>query len=154
MNYLGTNATEFGILTGIEMLTAIVCFIPTAHLADKYGREPFIVTTFIFFTLFPLSLFSADNSLGLTLAFVIHGLEEFGEPERKSLIIGLSPEPARARTIGAYYLIRDGVVTCGFFLGAWLRKISPQANFLGAALAGVVGTLYYLMSLKSEDRTS
>ena len=132
MNYLGTNATEFGILTRIEMLTAIVCFIPTAHLADKYGREPFVVATFIFFTLFPLSLLYADDSLGLTLAFVIRGLKEFGEPARKSLIIGLSPEPARARTIGTYYFLRDGVATCGSFLGAWLWKISPQTNFLGA----------------------
>jgi MFS family permease len=154
MNYLGTNATEFGILTGIEMLTAILCFIPTAHLADKYGREPFIVATFIFFTLFPLSLLYTDDSLGLTLAFVIRGLKEFGEPARKSLIIGLSPAPARARTIGAYYFVRDSAVTCGSFLGAWLWKISPQANFLGAALAGVVGTVYYVMSLKSEVITS
>ncbi|MBA3882524.1 MAG: hypothetical protein H0X73_07360 [Chthoniobacterales bacterium] len=29
---------------------------PAAHFADKYGREPFVIVTFGFFTLFPLIL--------------------------------------------------------------------------------------------------
>jgi hypothetical protein len=107
------------------MLTAIVCFIPTAHPADKHRLEPFIVTTFIFIALFPLSLFSAGDSLGLTPSFVIRCVKDFEELARKSLIIGLSPEPARARTDGVCYLIRECVVTCGLFLGAWIWKICP-----------------------------
>jgi predicted MFS family arabinose efflux permease len=45
MNHLGINATQFGVLTGIEMATAVAFSIPLAHLSDKYGREPFILAT-------------------------------------------------------------------------------------------------------------
>jgi len=35
------------------------------------------------------------------------------------------------------------VVTSGSFLGAWLWSISPQANFIGAALFGMLGTFWF-----------
>jgi len=108
------------------MLIAIVCSIPTDHPADKHGLEPFIVKTSIFFNLFPLSLFSADDCLGFTVSLVIRCLKQFGEPTRKALTVDhrVKHRVARARTIVSCHLIREGVVTCGFFLGAWLWKIS------------------------------
>ena len=111
MNELGVNATQFGLLTGIEMVSAMACLIPVAYLSDRYGREPFIVATFIFFTLFPISMLFANSFAGLVVAFAIRGLKEFGEPARKSLIIQLAPEPARGQTVGAYYLVRDCLAT-------------------------------------------
>jgi len=152
MTDLRVTATQFGALTAIEMATAIACFIPTAHLADKYGREPFIVTTFIFFSLFPLSLLMSSTFPWLMLAFVVRGLKEFGEPARKAMILSLSPEPNRAQTIGAYYLIRDTVVTSGSFLGAVFWGISAKANFLAAAVVGAMGTLYYIGTLQASRR--
>ncbi len=154
MSILNVSATQFGILTAIEMATAMVCLVPTAYLADRYGREPFIVITFIFFSLFPISLLLTHGFQWLVLAFVIRGLKEFGEPARKSFIIALSPEAARAQTIGAYYLIRDSIVTLGSFVGALLWEIGPRVNFLGAALAGVLGTLCYLWSTAQTDATT
>jgi hypothetical protein len=77
------------------------------------------------------------------LAFVVRGLKEFGEPARKALIIGEASPELRARTYGAYYLIRDSVVTTGSFLGAWLWHAAPRANFIGAALCGALGTLWF-----------
>ena len=49
----------------------------------------------------------------------------------------------RARTIGAYYLIRDLIVTSGAFIGAGLWKIGPSVNFGSAATIGAVGTIFY-----------
>ena len=121
----------------------MLCYIPVAHLADKYGRRPFVLATFLFFTLFPLTLLWANNFGWLVFAFVIRGLKEFGEPARKSLIIGEAAPELRARTYGAYYLIRDCVVTSGSFLGACLWSISPHANFIGAAVCGALGTLWF-----------
>jgi len=143
MNHGGVSAREFGWLVSIEMVTAMLCYIPVAHLADKYGQRPFVLATFVFFTLFPLSLLWAENFTWLALAFAVRGLKEFGEPARKALIIAQAPPDLRARTYGAYYLIRDCVVTSGSFLGAWLWSISPQANFLGAAVCGAVGALWF-----------
>ena len=143
MNHGGVTAQQFGVLTAIEMVTAMLCYIPVAHLADKYGQRPFVLATFVFFTLFPVSLLWANNFAWLALAFVVRGLKEFGEPARKSLIIAQAPPELRSRTFGAYYLIRDCVVTTGSFLGAWLWSINPRANFISAALIGLIGTFWF-----------
>ncbi len=143
MNQGGVTAEQFGRLTAIEMVTAMVCYIPVAHLADKHGQRPFVLATFAFFTLFPLSLLFAYNFSWLVVAFVVRGLKEFGEPARKALIIAQARPELRARTYGAYYLIRDCVVTTGSFLGAWLWSISPEANFIGAAVFGALGTIWF-----------
>ncbi len=139
----GVTAQQYGYLVTFEMVTAMLCYIPVAHLADKYGRRPFVLITFIFFTLFPVTLLWAHHFAWLALAFVVRGLKEFGEPARKALIIGEAVPELRARTYGAYYLIRDCTVTSGSFLGAWLWYISPQANFIGAALCGALGTIWF-----------
>jgi MFS family permease len=143
MDHDGVTAQQFGWLVTCEMVTAMFCYIPVAHLADKYGRRPFVLITFGFFTLFPVTLLFAHDFKWLALAFVVRGLKEFGEPARKALIIGEALPELRARTYGAYYLIRDCTVTSGSLLGAWLWHISPQANFLGAAICGALGTLWF-----------
>ncbi len=143
MDHGGLTAQQFGYLVTFEMVTAMLCYIPVAHLADKYGRRPFVLITFVFFTLFPVTLLWAHDFRWLALAFVVRGLKEFGEPARKALIIGEAAPELRARTYGAYYLIRDCTVTSGSFLGAWLWSVSPQANFIGAAICGALGTLWF-----------
>ncbi|MEX2044742.1 MAG: MFS transporter, partial [Opitutus sp.] len=143
MNHGGVSAQEFGWLIAIEMGTAMLSYIPVAHLADKYGRRPFVQATFVFFTLFPVTLLWATNFTWLAVAFAVRGLKEFGEPARKALIIGEAVPALRARTYGAYYLIRDCTVTSGSLVGAWLWSISPQANFVGAAVCGALGTAWF-----------
>jgi MFS family permease len=143
MNHGGVSAEEYGVLVAVEMVTAMLCYIPVAHLADKYGQRPFVFATFVFFSLFPISLIWASDFQTLAIAFVVRGLKEFGEPARKALIIAQAPTSLRARTYGAYYLLRDCAVTSGSFVGAWLWSISPRANFLGAALFGACGTLWF-----------
>jgi len=143
MNHGGVTAQQFGYLVTFEMVTAMFCYIPVAHLADKYGRRPFVLITFVFFTLFPVTLLWAHDFKWLALAFVVRGLKEFGEPARKALIIGEAVPELRARTYGAYYLIRDCTVASGSFLGAWLWSVSPQANFIGAAICGALGTVWF-----------
>jgi len=143
MNHAGLDAEQFGVLIACEMIAAMICYIPVAHLADKHGRRPFVLITFIFFTLFPVTLVWANSFGWLALAFVVRGLKEFGEPARKAMIIGEAVPALRARTYGAYYLIRDCVVTTGSFLGAGLWSLSPRANFLGAAVCGALGTAWF-----------
>ncbi|MCK5759244.1 MAG: MFS transporter, partial [Clostridiales bacterium] len=52
----GLTPIKFGVLTMIEMVTAMIIYIPVAYFADKYKKKPFILITFMFFTLFPLVL--------------------------------------------------------------------------------------------------
>lgn len=143
------NGFQFGILTTVEMAVAIVVYLPVAWLADRGGKKPFVVTTFVFFALFPLVLFFSRNFWTLTAAFALRGLKEFGEPTRKALIMDLAPEDRKAAMFGTYYLFRDVVVSLGAALGAWLWTVSPEVNFFTAFAFGVAGTLWF--AIKGRD---
>ena len=147
MNDLGMSASQVGLLLAIEMGAAIACYIPASHLADRYGREPFVIVTFVFFTIFPLTLLAASSFPWLAVAFAVRGLKEFGEPARKALIISYSPPACRGQVIGAYYLVRDVLVTGGAFLGAALWSRGAAVNFWTAAFIGMVGTAVYVVTL-------
>ena len=146
MDYVGVNAKEVGILTSVEVIVASACIIPASHFADKHGREPFVLATFGFFTLFPVALWLSGSFTLLVVAFAIRGLKEFGDTSRKALIIGYCAPERRGQMIGAYYLVRDLLVSTGAILGAWLWKLGPGANFIGAAIFGVCGTVVYLIA--------
>jgi MFS family permease len=135
------SAIQFGLLTSIEMATAVLVYIPVAYLADRSHKKPFVLITFVFFTLFPLVLFYSRSMEWLILAFILRGLKEFGEPTRKSLIMDLSPDHCKAGMFGLYYLIRDVVVSLAAFGGAFLWQVSPQTNFITAFVLGVIGSL-------------
>jgi MFS family permease len=143
---IGVNditAVQFGVLTTVEMVTAMLVYVPVAYLADRSHKKPFVLITFGFFTLFPLVLLFSRSFWAMVLAFVIRGLKEFGEPTRKALIMDLAPEGKKARTFGAYYLVRDVIVSIAAFGGAFLWNISPAANFLIAFGFGLLGTVYF-----------
>src|SRR5947207_5945640 len=148
MDYIGVSGRQIGILTTIEMLAATVCIIPASYYADRRGREPFVIVTFIMFTLFPISLLLSRSFSALVVAFVIRGFKEFGDTSRKALIIGYSESQKRGQMIGAYYLVRDLIVSTGAILGAYLWKLGPALNFLGAAAFGVVGTIFYVKTIR------
>ncbi|HBQ26422.1 MAG TPA: MFS transporter [Syntrophomonas sp.] len=137
------SAFHFGVLTTIEMITAVLVYIPVAYLADKYGKKPFVLITFGFFTLFPLVLYFSHSFAALSFAFVIRGLKEFGEPTRKALIMDLAPENLKAATFGTYYLIRDVIVSVAALSSAFLWHISPGTNFLTAFACGLVGMIVF-----------
>ena len=128
----GITPLQFGVLTTIEMITAMIIYIPVAYLADRSTKKPFVVITFGFFTLFPLiPLFSRTFWL-MVLAFIIHGMKEFGEPTRKALITDLAPEGKKATTFGIYYLIRDVIVSMAAFGGAFLWSASTSIQVFNA----------------------
>ena len=148
MDFVGTDAKQVGLLITIEMLAATLCIIPASHFADKYGREPFVFVTFIMFTLFPVALWFSGSFAMLALAFAIRGLKEFGDTSRKALIIGYSDPQRRGQMIGAYYLVRDLLVSSGALVGALLWKLGPGVNFVTATVLGASGTIYYLSTLR------
>ncbi len=143
IKYNGITATQFGLLTAIEMLTAVLVYIPVAWLADRSTKKPFVVITFFNFTLFPLIILLSHSFWMMVLAFVIRGLKEFGEPTRKALIMDLAPDGKKAGMFGLYYLSRDIIVSAAAFGGAFLWEISPQVNFLMAFACGLAGTIYF-----------
>lgn len=157
---LGQSEFAFGVLTAIEMFVALLVYLPVAWLADRGNKKTFVVITFIFFSIFPMSLYIADKVpikhsyfiFGmLILAFVIRGLKEFGEPTRKSLILDLAPENAKALTFGAYYLVRDILVGIVALSAGFLWDIAPGLNFAVSTFFGILGTLIFILYGKTSN---
>ena len=154
MDYIGMSGQQIGVLTAIEMLTATLCLIPTSYFADKFRREPFVIATFVMFTLFPIALLMSRSFSALVIAFMIRGLKEFGDTSRKALIIGYSEPERRGQMIGAYYLVRDLIVSTGAIFGAYLWKLGPALNFLGAAAIGAAGTIFYIRTTRRSRESA
>jgi hypothetical protein len=62
------------------------------------------------------------------------------------LFLRLREPQRRGQMIGAYYLIRDLIVSTGAIIGAFLWKLGPAINFLTAALLSFVGTVLYIIN--------
>ena len=139
----GISAVQFGLLTTVEMATAMLVYIPVAYLADRTTKKPFVLITFVNFTLFPLFLLFSHSFWMMVIAFIIRGLKEFGEPTRKALIMDLAPEDQKAGMFGLYYLIRDLIVSMAAFAGGFLWQLSPALNLLTATACGLLGTIYF-----------
>src|SRR6184192_3099361 len=153
MDYIGVTARQVGVLIAIEMLAATLCIIPASYFADRRGREPFVIVTFIVFTLFPITLLMSRSFSALVIAFVIRGFKEFGDTSRKALIIGYSESERRGQMVGTYYLVRDLIVSPGALVGAYLWKLGPGLNFLGAAALGVAGTIFYVKTIRRSRQS-
>jgi MFS family permease len=148
MDNHGLKATQFGVLSAIEMLIAMLIYIPVAYLADKRTKRPVIAITYVNFTLFPLLLSVCKTFPAFIFAFILRGLNEFGEPTRKALILELAPRDAKATTFGTYYLIRDVIVAGAAFGGAFLWRHNPYLNLYVASGFGLLGTLYFIIRVK------
>jgi MFS family permease len=154
MDYIGATGKQIGALTALEVVVASLCIIPTSYFADKHERQPFVIATFVMFTLFPIALLFSRSLTGLAFAFFIRGLKEFGDTPRKALLIVYSDTNRRGQMIGAYYLTRDLIVSAGAIIGAYLWKLGPEKNFLGAAVFGIAGTFLYIKSVRQERESS
>ena len=147
-NVVGITAAQFGFLIGVQMATSILVYIPAARMADRAGRKPFVIATFLAFSLFPLAVISATSFAALVVAFVIGGLREIGEPARKALIVDLAEPHLRARSVGLYYLVRSVAIAPAAFIGGVLWKISPAIPFQAAAAIGLVGTGLFVLRVR------
>lgn len=141
----------FGWLSAVENLTAVLVYVPVAYMADRFGKKPFVLITFVFFTCFPLALLHSQSLGPLVAAFVLRGLKEFGEPTRKALIMDLAPEGRKAAMFGLYYLVRDVLVAFAAFGGALLWQVSPELNLQVAFGFGVLGTLWFAWRGRNSD---
>jgi MFS family permease len=147
VNVVGISAPVFGSLIGVQMATVILCSLPAAHLADRFGRKPFVIATFVAFASFPLAVVAAHSVAGLVGAFVVGGLREIGEPARKALILDLVRPDVRARGVGLYYLLRSLAIAPAATVGGLLWRVSPTVPFLMAGAIGGVGVLLFILTV-------
>jgi len=143
INVIGISAPAYGVLIAVQMTTAILSYFPAAKLTNRFGRKPFVIATFVAFSLFPIAVVLAGSFSALVLAFIVGGLRELGEPARKALIVDLSEPAVRARSIGLYYLIRSLAIAPAAFIGGLLWQLSPALPFWVAGAIGLVGVLVF-----------
>jgi MFS family permease len=138
------------VLVAVQLTTSILVYIPAARIADRIGRKPFVIMTFICFALFPVAVMLAPNFGWLIVAFIIGGLREIGEPSRKAMIVDFAEAHLRARSVGLYYLVRSLSITPAAFIGGLLWKIAPQVPFITAGVIGLVGTLVFVVTVEEQ----
>jgi MFS family permease len=149
-NVTGGSLAQYGVLVAVQMTTAIIVYVPSAKLADRVGRKPFVIATFTCFALFPAAVALAPNFGALIVAFVVGGLREIGEPSRKAMIVDFAEPHLRARTVGLYYLVRSLTITPAAFAGGMLWKVAPQAPFFTAAVVGLIGTVVFAATVEER----
>jgi MFS family permease len=149
LDVVGIRPPEYGLLIGVQMLTAILGYFPGARLAARIGSRPLVIATFVAFGLFPIAVVSAGSLPGLVAAFVVGGLREIGEPARKALIVDLAPPDLRARSIGMYYLVRSLSIAPAASVGGLLWQVAPALPF---HLAGGFGLLGAIVFAATADR--
>lgn len=141
---------EYGTLVAVQMITSILVYIPAGKIADRVGRKPFVIVTFVSFALFPLAIVAASSFALIVLAFVIGGLREIGEPARKAMIVDFAQDNVRARSVGLYYLIRSLSITPAAAIGGLLWSFAPQVPFVVAGVIGVIGTFVFAMTVEEK----
>jgi MFS family permease len=149
-NIHGINVAAYGTLIAIQMITSILVYIPAGRIADRIGRKPFVILTFLSFALFPVVLILASNLAWLIVAYVIGGLREIGEPSRKAMIVDFAHDNIRARSVGLYYLVRSLSITPAAAIGGLLWNIAPQVPFVTAGVIGLVGTLVFIVTVEER----
>jgi len=149
-NVSGITILKYGVLVAIQLMTAILIYVPSAKIAVRVGRKPFVIATFFCFALYPIAVILAHNFAGLVLAFIVGGLREIGEPSRKAMIVDFAEEQLRARTVGLYYLVRSLSITPASAIGGLLWRLGPEIPFVFAGLIGVAGTLLFAITVEEQ----
>src|SRR5688572_22867754 len=150
-NVAGFSIARYGTLIAVQMVTSILVYIPAGKIADRIGRKPFVIATFVNFALFPIAVIFASNFALLVVAFVIGGLREIGEPSRKAMIVDFAQEGVRARSVGLYYLVRSLSITPAAAIGGLLWKIAPEVPFLVAGVIGSIGTVVFALTVEERS---
>jgi MFS family permease len=145
------SAPRFGAVIAIQAMTAILVYIPAARIAQRTGKKPFVIGTFIAFAVFPLGIVWSTSFAWLAAAFVVGGLREVGEPARKALIIDLAEPALRARVVGLYYFGRSVAIAPAAFIGGLLWRLSPGIPFYVAAAVGMAGVVVFAVTVSEQD---
>ncbi len=149
-NISGVSLSRFGMLVAVQMITSILVYIPAARIADRVGRKPFVIATFLCFALFPVAVVMAKGFAMLLVAFIIGGLREIGEPSRKAMIVDFARSDLRARSVGLYYLVRSLSITPAAAVGGLLWSINPQVPFLCAGAIGLIGVAVFAATVEER----
>lgn len=149
-NVIGVSVAQYGVLVAIQLVTSILVYVPAAKLADRLGRKPFVIATFVCFALFPIAIVLSSGFGSLVIAFIVGGLREIGEPSRKAMIVDFVVPHLRARSVGLYYLVRSLSITPAAVIGGLLWRIAPETPFVTAGVVGMIGACVFAATVEER----
>jgi MFS family permease len=150
-NVSGITLQEYGVLVAIQLLTSILIYMPSAKIAERIGRKPLVIATFLCFAFYPVAVILTHTFAGLVFAFVLGGMREIGEPSRKAMIVGFAQQQLRARTVGLYYLVRSLSIAPSSVMGGLLWKVRPETPFVTAGIIGIFGTFLFAATVEEQN---
>ncbi len=137
------NLQIVGILLGFQVTVSILSYLPAAVVAEKIGKKPVVIISFLCFSLYPILTIYSTTVPMLFVAYFIAGFREFGEPARKAMIVDRCNPDSRGENVGLYYTIRSLSIIPGSIVGAYIWVISPKLTGLIAMIIVLIGLLIF-----------
>jgi len=116
----------------IFTLTAALFSLPFGRLADRIGRKPVMLLSFLFWGLVCLGVLILRSSLFVALIFVFQGLHRAAlEPVQKTLVAELAPAAYRASSLGGFQMVTGlCAFPASFLAGIFWDRIGIAAPFI------------------------
>jgi MFS family permease len=149
---LGFQTTFVPVLYLIFTLVASLFALPFGRLADKIGRKPVLILSFLFWMGVSFTFIFLQSSSFIFLAFVLYGLHRAAlEPVQKTFVSELALKDYRASVLGGYQMI-IGLFSlpASFLAGFFWDQMSRLAPFYFSLILTMTSTL--LLTFVKENR--
>ena len=120
----GFNVTFVPVLYLIFTVAASLLSYPFGNLADRIGRKPVLLLSYLIWIIVCLSVISRPNRLMIVLVFVLYGAHKGAfEPVQKTFVSELAPCEFRASCLGGFQMVTGLCALPASFIAGVLWEI-------------------------------
>jgi len=137
----------------IFTVVAAIVSLPFGKLADKIGRKPMLLLSFLLWGLVCLTFILIQNRWAIVLSFVFYGLHKGAlEPVQKTFVAELAPVDSRASSLGGFHLFMSIYdLPASLIAGMLWDKIGIFAPFyFSLALTALAIAMMFLVKEESS----
>jgi MFS family permease len=149
MRELGASAQEIGLVVGVGNILAALTFIPAGYLADRLGRKPLLVATWLCSTVGAAAYLPLQSWSGAFVGSVLYWCGSSAVTVMSAHLAATTDRRALGRAIGlvfgAFWL---GNIVSAPFSGAIAAEIGLRAT-LGIAVGAFVASSALILWVRS-----